>query len=522
MSKRKLIWGSIIIVATVGLSFGVQAIVSLFMNDPFEDAYVEHCSACHGSDLAGATLGPALVGDSLLHGEEMKDLIQSISQGFPLKGMPSFADLLTPSDINKIAIFVKGKRLGYDMGDFRIKGRIRIPEGLIHSETHTFKVETVAEGLDPWPYSIAPLPDGRILLTEKRRGIRIVSQDGMVTELLKGTPRAYDDDWKAPGLGLTYGKGWILDIALHPDYEQNGWIYLSFGDRCEGCNEISRKSKMDVSMVKLVRGRIKDLAWTDEETIWEVDKALYTTTADISAGGRICFDRQGHIFLSVGSVGPYVANPPGTTEIYLGTQDLSTPYGKIHRLMENGAIPKDNPFVDSLNVFSSTWTYGHRSPQGLEYDSIHNQLWGTEMGPRGGDEVNLLLAGKNYGWPLFSKGINYNGSPVEYGKYLGIEVDLAKIEQPIVDFTPSPAVSSFIIYGGELFPQWKGNFIMGSLKASTLFRLVIQDNQLVHKEVLIDNFVRIRDIEQGGDGLIYLLLEHSSGGQIVRIVPGNN
>jgi glucose/arabinose dehydrogenase len=141
------------------------------------------------------------------------------------------------------------------------------------------------------------------------------------------------------------------------------------------------------------------------------------------------------------------------------------------------------------------------------------------MGPRGGDELNLLLPGKNYGWPLFSKGVDYDGTPVEYGKELGIEFDLKDIEQPVVDWTPSPAISSFIFYEGDAFPAWRYNVIVGSLKATDLYRVVLEDDKLVHIETLLEGFTRIRDIEIGPDDTIYLLLEHASGGQIVRLIP---
>ncbi|MBT8219029.1 MAG: PQQ-dependent sugar dehydrogenase, partial [Bacteroidia bacterium] len=167
----------------------------------------------------------------------------------------------------------------------------------------------------------------------------------------------------------------------------------------------------------------------------------------------------------------------------------------------------------------SIWTYGHRSPQGLEYNLVSRQLWGTEMGPRGGDEINHLLPGSNYGWPLVSKGVNYDGTKVEYGKYLNIDVDLEDIEPPKVDLTPAPAVSSFVFYDGDKFPQWQGNMIVGSLKAATLYRYQIEGNEVIHEEILIKDLARIRDIEIGYDGYIYLLLEHRSGGQLVRLIP---
>jgi glucose/arabinose dehydrogenase len=195
------------------------------------------------------------------------------------------------------------------------------------------------------------------------------------------------------------------------------------------------------------------------------------------------------------------------------------PYGKIHRINDDGSIPADNPFRDVAGALPTIWTYGHRSPQGLEYDRQTGQLWETEMGQRGGDEVNRVVAGKNYGWPLYSLGLKYDGTPVDYGKDLGIEVDLEDIVQPVVDLTPSPAVSSFVFYDGSAFPEWRHNLIVGTLKATELYRMVVEGDRVVHREVLLEGFGRIRDVANGPDGAVYLLLEHASGAQIVRLVP---
>ena len=177
-----------------------------------------------------------------------------------------------------------------------------------------------------------------------------------------------------------------------------------------------------------------------------------------------------------------------------------------------------NPFVDHPDALSTIWTYGHRSPQGLEFNLKTHELWGSEHGPRGGDEINLLKPGKNYGWPAFSKGQNYQGTEVNRGR-ADLELELKDIEQPVVDLTPSPAVSSFVFYEGAAFPAWQNNIIVGSLKAADLFRVEIKDNTFVKKELLIKDLARIRDVEVGPGGNIYLLLEHASGGKLVRVVP---
>jgi glucose/arabinose dehydrogenase len=496
--------GALLLVFAVGAGL----VYRLATRDPFVALFDENCSTCHGQELEGTALGPALVGARLVHGDSVAEIRRSIARGSPQRGMPAWADVLEPSLIKSLAILIAERRVDRRFTDFKVDAPLVVPRETQTSEQHDFRLEVVATGLDPLPFSIAPLPDGRILLTEKQRGLSIVDAQGRQSAPIADTPRTLD--FGVQILGLEYGLGWMLDVALHPDYERNGWIYLHFGDLCDDCGEEVRDAWIPRTMNRLVRGRIEDGRWVDEQEIWRAAPETYTPTPDIAAGGRTALDPSGYVFVSVGMKG--FSN-------HHGIQDLTLPYGKIHRVHDDGRIPADNPFVDAPGALPSIWTYGHRSPQGLEFDSETGRLWGTEMGPRGGDEVNLLLPGRNYGWPLYSLGVDYDGTPVEYGQDLGIEFELADIEQPVVDLTPSPAVSSFVVYRGDAFPDWRGDLIVGSLKATELYRIVLDGRQLVQREVLLRDLARIRDVEAGPDGAIYLLLEHASGGQIVRLVP---
>ncbi len=470
----------------------------------------ENCAVCHGENLEGAPQGSPLRGP-LRHGEAVTEIVASISDGYADRGMPAWRAVFSADQVRSLALYILETRAGLNYVTSNFDGQLKIPEGVFSTELHRFRLETTVSDLDPLPFSIAPLPDGRLLVTEKTKGVRIVNADGAKSELIAGTPHAYDDTYRAETrLDLERGKGWLLDVALHPNYAENGWIYLAFADRCEGCNALSRDSQEAVSMTKLVRGRIAADRWIDEETIWQADLEHYTSTDDLVAGGRIAFDDRGHVFLSVGAKGP---------AIHEGVQDLATPWGKIHRINDDGSIPADNPFAQRADAYRSIYSFGHRSPQGLEFDPATGNLWGSEHGPRGGDEINLLLPGQNYGWPLYSLGMNYDGTPVDFGKELGIRFDLSAIQQPVVDLTPSPAISSFIISTSAQFPGWQGDFLVGSLKARSLFRVEIEDNRFVHRETLFEGVGRIRDIAQGVDGAIYLLFEQGAGGQIVRLVP---
>ncbi|MDA1073690.1 MAG: PQQ-dependent sugar dehydrogenase [Proteobacteria bacterium] len=471
--------------------------------------YIEQCAVCHGERLQGEAQGTPLVGVDLIHGEDIEAVSTSIANGFVNKGMPAWSQTLSTSEIRNLALFITETRSGLNYADFNYDTGFETPGGVIQTEQHALTLHTVIADLDPLPFSIQPLPDGRILLTEKKLGLSIVSASGEQSELIEGTPKAYGDTFIL-SVKQEWGYGWMLDVAIHPDYANNGWVYLQYGDRCMDCNAVSRTTKSPVSMNKVVRGRIRDGKWLDEEVIWQADINHYGSVPDIGAGGRIAFDDDGHLFFSVGIKG---------NDNYTGVQDLTTPWGKIHRVFDDGRIPRDNPFTETDGALKSIWTYGHRSPQGLEFRHLTNELWGTEMGPRGGDEINRLIAGHNYGWPLTSRGMNYDGTPVAYGDRLGIEFDLKNIDQPVVDLTPSPAVSSFVFYTGLAFPEWRNNLIVGSLKARTLYRMVLEGNRVVHTETLLSNLARFRDVEIAPDGSILVLLEHNSGGQILRLVP---
>ena len=478
--------------------------------DPYGGPYQTHCSVCHGAALEGAAQGTPLVGVALRHGESIEALHESIASGFEATGMPAWSETLDADAIRRLAIFIAEQRASLSYADFKVAASPSMPADPVVSERHTFRVETVAEGIDPLPYSIAPLPDGRILVTEKTQGLRIVERDGALSAPVRGTPQAFDDGFELPGLLLVYGQGYLLDVAPHPDFEENGWIYLSYTDRCTDCNTASRESGRPVSMVALMRGRIENGSWVDAETIWRADAERYTAMPDMAAGGRIAFDDDGHVFLTIGI--------KGGSEI-AGVQDLSAPYGKILRLNDDGSVPADNPFVGRADALAGIWTYGHRSPQGLEFDVATGRLWSTEMGQRGGDEVNLIERGGNYGWPLVSRGMQYDGRPVAFAAELGIEFDPREIEQPIVDLTPAPAVSSLIVYDGTAFPEWRGNLLVGTLKATELYRMVVDGMRITHRETVLSGMGRIRDIEADAAGRVYLLLENAAGGRLVRLVP---
>ena len=471
----------------------------------FEALYEQQCALCHGNELQGEAIGVPLVGRDLLHGESLEEVAVSIAEGYPDSGMPAWSESLTTTQIRTLEIIILEQRDSLPYGEFNPRTPMQYPEGVVASDKHAFTLEPVVEGLDELIFSMAILPDRQFLVTEKTLGLRLISADGQQSTMIQGTPKAYrnEDNPRA-------GVGWMLEVILHPEYADTGWVYLHFSDRCEDCTAQSRQYNMPASMNKVVRGRIEGDQWVDQETILEFDKASYQIGSDIGAGGRVAFDNQGHLFFSIG------ARSPNTMS---GVQDLALPWGKIHRVNLDGSIPEDNPYVGDDSALDSIWSRGHRSPQGLEVHPLSDQLWSTEHGPRGGDELNVIDSGGNYGWPLHSLGINYSGSEVNFGRDELEFFRIEDIEMPIVDFTPSPAVSSFIFYQGDAFPEWKNDVLMGTLKSRQLFRISIDGRRAIEQEILLDDFARVRDIESGTDGEIFLLLEHSEGSQIARLMP---
>ncbi|MFO0688046.1 MAG: PQQ-dependent sugar dehydrogenase [Myxococcota bacterium] len=473
--------------------------------DAMGDIYAANCAVCHGKEFEGSALGPALVGSPLAHGDGLDPIVASIAKGFGEK-MPGWEKTLPASDIRGLAVFLLEKREG-DRGDkgLGIGAPPVIPTGTLHSKLHDFTIEPVHGGFVE-PYSIAPLPDGRILVTEKMAGLSIVSADGKSVTRVTGTPKVYTDSVLR---GSTYaGMGWMHEVALHPDYAKNGWIYLTYGDRCEQCNTASRETGRPVVMIKLVRGRISGNAWVDQQTIWEGDKEWYQDGLENGAGARITFDDAGHVYFVVGHFVDY-----------RGIQDLDFPYGKIMRVHDDGRIPADNPFVKVAGAIPAIYTLGHRVVQGLDFDRATGRVWATEHGPRGGDELNWIRSGVNYGWPVISEGVDYDGRPIHYGEELGIQVDRSTLERPKVFWTPSPGASSLVFYRGAAFPKWQDHAIIATLSKNELWRYVLDANGEVEHETLIAGLGRIRDVEVGTQGELLLLLEHRTGSQILRVEP---
>lgn len=335
--------------------------------------------------------------------------------------------------------------------------------------------EDFVTGLDePWGFAFYPDEPKNILITQKTG--ELVRFDGEKLTSIGGVPSVNNSR-----------QGGLLDVSFDPNYPENGWIYLSLSDPLNPGS--------DKAMTKIVRGRIIDDRWVDQQDLYKADTKHYTDSY-FHYGSRIAFDADGYLYFSIGDRGKREQ-----------AQDTSLPNGKIHRINRDGSIPDDNPFIDGQSP--SIWSYGNRNPQGLVVHPETGVLWETEHGPRGGDELNTINKGVNYGWPKITYGINYVGTKITDHKALP---DMA---QPASQWTPSIAVCGLDVYTGDLFPEWTGHLLVGSLAYETLRLVEVEGNKYLGEVTVLSQEGRIRDVTTGPDGAIYVALPE----RIVRLSP---
>lgn len=339
--------------------------------------------------------------------------------------------------------------------------------------------QTIAKGLEH-PWSLAFLPDRRMLVTERPGRLRVVGQDGRVSEPLTGVPQVYAS-----------GQGGLLDVVLSPTFDKDRLIYLSFAESGEGG-----------AGTAVARGRLGERGLENTQVIWHQQPKVGGSN---HWGSRIVFRPDGTLFVTLGERFNYSER----------AQDLSATLGKIVRINPDGSAPGDNPFVNRVESRPEIWSYGHRNVQAAVLHPETGQLWTVEHGARGGDELNHPEAGKNYGWPVISYGTHYS--------FLKIGEGTAKqgMEQPVYYWDPVIAPSGMVIYTGDLFAGWKNNILIGSLTPGLLVRLVMKDGKVAQEERYLGELgERIRDVRQASDGSLYLLTD-ARNGQILRVTPAN-
>ena len=343
----------------------------------------------------------------------------------------------------------------------------------------TFKVETFADGFDV-PWGMTFLPDGNLLVSDRNGDLWKVKKDGNSKIQIGGIPKV-----------RSKGQGGLLDVEIHPEFKENSFIYLGFSDFLP-----DQKNKTYTSIIRAV---LKKNNLTEQKIIYKAPDSLFASEKH-HYGTRIIFDNDGYLYFAIGDRGQREK-----------AQILNYPNGKIHRLHDDGTVPRDSPFFDIERALSSIWSYGHRNPQGLVIHPRTGEIWESEHGPRGGDELNIIYPGKNFGWPVITYGKNYNGTIISHLTHND------GMEQPVLHWTPSIAVCGITFYEGKVFTEWGNNLFATSLKYERLHRLEILDGKVVEQEIIYDAGSRVRDVETGPLGFIYVALEDP--GRIVRFVP---
>jgi glucose/arabinose dehydrogenase len=350
--------------------------------------------------------------------------------------------------------------------------------GTLHAAD--YRVETVTEGIE-YPWSLAFLPDGRMLVTERVGRLRIIEADGrLAPQPVKGVPEAF-----------VSSQAGLMEVALDPEFSSNQLVYLSYAHGTRQANH-----------TRLARGRLVNGELQDVQVLFTAQPAK---SGSAHYGGRIAFLSDHSLLLTLGDGFDWREQ----------AQNPASHLGKIVRLQRDGSVPEDNPLFGQPGAATEIFSLGHRNVQGILYDAERQRIYSHEHGPRGGDELNLIVAGKNYGWPLITFGVDYTGAQIS--PY----TELPGLEQPLLHWTPSVAPSGMTQYRGELFPLWQGDLFVSTLAERSVRRIRLVDDKLVAQEVLFEELQeRLRDVRSGPDGALYLLTDNAEG-RLLRVVPAD-
>ena len=356
--------------------------------------------------------------------------------------------------------------------------------GVVRSLEHDYRVVTVADGLIR-PWSMAWLPNGDMLVTERPGRLRIVRDGNLLPDPVPGVPEVF-----------AQGQGGLFDVLPHPDFASNNVLFISYAKPVEGGSTTS-----------VLRGTFRNDTFTPEREIF-----LANSQGRGHYGARMAFHPDGTLFVTVGD---RQAPPSGDLEAH-PAQNPSNHHGTTNRINEDGSVPADNPFLNNSDIEPEIWAWGHRNAQGLAIDMETGAVWQTEHGPQGGDELNLVMPGENYGWPVVGYGVNYRS---------GLAIHKGTMDENMADpshvWVPSIGASGLMIYTGDAFPRWRGDIFAGGMALEQLARLVMDGEMVQREETLVYGMGRIRDVRQGPDGLIYLAIDHRDAQptSILRLEP---
>ncbi len=453
-------------------------------NHPGAALYTTYCTGCHGVNLHQSGSGGSLLARNLKHGDSREEIHRSIADGIPKMGMPAYGETLSTRQLNDLVEYIAVSRSGdvEALQQTKTVGKVRSHDR-IETLDYNVQVDVWIDGLST-PWAVTFLDANTALVTEKRGTLRLVENGKLHPKPVEGTPEVTDG-----------GQGGLLEVAPDPDHGTNGWIYLSYSHRLSN----------NKAMTRVVRGRIQNHRWTNEQVLFEAPHSTYLNTRH-HYGSRFVFDDEKYLYFAIGDRGRQD-----------NAQSVRLPNGKIHRVTRDGNIPVDNPFAGQKAALPSVFSFGHRNPQGLSIHPVTGEIWSSEHGPRGGDELNIIRRGVNYGWPVISYGINYNGSIITR------ERELPGMEQPVWFWRPSTGVCAIEFYTGSEFPYWQNHLLVAGLASRDLRLLTIEGGRVLHEEVILQGLGRVRDVSNGPDGAIYValnspdeILRLSSAGEAIR------
>lgn len=431
--------------------------------------YTNHCGGCHGQKFE------SFIERQWSYGNASGDISNSISAGYQSNGMPSYQNAFTNQEIKDLAAYILREIEGKTKAD--IEAENPNLSGIIESDDLSFRLETITNQFSGIPWGMLQLPDGDFLVTQREGKLFRVASNGTISEI-SGTPSV-----------VAQGQGGLLDVILHPNFENNAYVYLTYSSA--NPNNSSQKT------TAIARGRLSG------NTLEGVDE-IFTAGPYLSSsnhfGSRLVFDNAGYLYVTVGDRGNRDTYP----------QALNNGIGKIHRLMDDGIVPTDNPFYNMLDHEWSVFSYGVRNPQGLTKHPVTGAIWEGEHGPQGGDEINIIASGNNYGWPVITYGINYNGTPITD------QTAMDGMEQPVHYWVPSIAPCGMDFVSSNFYGNWEHDLFVGSLKFRYLHRLKMNGNAVVGHEELLSDIGRVRDVHMGNDGYLYILVEDP--GRLLRLV----
>jgi len=436
-----------------------------------DENYQEYCASCHGQNASGLA-DPSL----WKYGTDRKSIVDIIKHGNEDDGMPAYDVTFTAQQIEDLADYILEQQI--EVEEERAISANHETSKLYEHQSLNVRLELVTDEINE-PWGIAQSNNGTIFITDKPGDVSMITTDGTITEIT-GVPQVRNA-----------GQGGLMDVVLHPDFDNNQTMYLTYSKQNPANSGQSTTAvyKAQLDGNQLVNGSDIFIAVPYESTRHHF-------------GSRMVFDNEGYIFLTVGDRGKRDSHP----------QTLNNSCGKVHRIFDDGSIPEDNPFSSEAGAVSSTYSYGHRNPQGICYDPASNRLYENEHGPKGGDEINLVEPGKNYGWPVISYGINYNGTT-----FTDITAKEG-MEQPIRYWVPSIAACGMSFITSDRYPEWRGDIMNGSLKFNYVVRADLNSNgSYVEDEIILEDIGRVRSMVQGSDGYLYVGVE--SPGKVFRIMP---